>query len=423
MIPTTPLQRIAAAIGAVTIGAAGLSAAEPSPGAEEFFSALRDGKISIDARYRYEMVDLDSSDKDAHASTLRIRLGYETGEYKGFTGFVEFEGTRRIGNQLHNNPVDPMPSRPIVADPENTEFNRYWLKYAGIDDFEGKLGRQRIIHDGARFIGNVGWRQNEQTFDALRLQYSGIENLTLEYDFVWNVQRIFGEGAPDAWTGLPVTGEDSMLSHFVHGNYDFKDAGKLSVFGYSLDYIKKDALDSNTFGALFSGSYKLNDEWSAVYTASLASQGDAYDNEGDLSEMYYQLELGAKWKSVTMKLGYEVLTGDGDVAFQTPLATGHKFNGWTDQFLATPATGLQDLYFSVGGAIPNIEGLKALLNYHIFSSTEDDIDYGTELNLVTSYKLSQLDDKLTIGAKAGVYSADDYGQDTTKIWLWTEWAY
>jgi hypothetical protein len=30
------------------------------------------------------------------------------------------------------------------------------------------LGRQRINLDDQRFVGSVGWRQNEQTFDAVR---------------------------------------------------------------------------------------------------------------------------------------------------------------------------------------------------------------------------------------------------------------
>ncbi len=48
----------------------------------------------------------------------------------------------------------------------------------------------------------------------------------------------------------------------------------------------------------------------------------------------------------TLGVGYELLgSDDGVAAFQTPLATLHKFNGFADQFLVTPAGGLQDIYF------------------------------------------------------------------------------
>jgi hypothetical protein len=53
------------------------------------------------------------------------------------------------------------PTRDVIADPQTSELNQLWVSYTGIPDTEIKGGRQRIIFDDSRFIGNVGWRQME----------------------------------------------------------------------------------------------------------------------------------------------------------------------------------------------------------------------------------------------------------------------
>ena len=55
-----------------------------------------------------------------------------------------------------------------------------------------------------------------------------------------------------------------------------------------------------------------------------------------------------KLYEVNLTLGYEVLgSDDGKKGFATPLATGHKFQGFADKFLTTPNDGVQDLYVGV----------------------------------------------------------------------------
>jgi hypothetical protein len=35
------------------------------------------------------------------------------------------------------------------------------------DDWLARLGRQRILPEDQRYVGGVGWRQNEQTYDGV----------------------------------------------------------------------------------------------------------------------------------------------------------------------------------------------------------------------------------------------------------------
>ena len=65
----------------------------------------------------------------------------------------------------YNSTTNGKTTYPAVADPETYEINRLQLTNTRIPMTTVTLGRQRIVLDDQRFVGNVGWRQNEQTFD------------------------------------------------------------------------------------------------------------------------------------------------------------------------------------------------------------------------------------------------------------------
>src|SRR3546814_12023345 len=74
------------------------------------------------------------------------------------------------------------------------------------------------------------------------------------------------------------------------------------------------------------------------------------------------------WQTFSLNGNYEVLGSDAGVfAFQTPLATLHKFQGWADLFLTTPSAGVRDLNFTLTKkfpAIPVLQALSAPIAYH-----------------------------------------------------------
>ena len=53
-------------------------------------------------------------------------------------------------------------------------------------------GRQRINLDDQRFVGSSGWRQNEQTFDAARVEATILKNLKADVTYAWSVRTIWG---------------------------------------------------------------------------------------------------------------------------------------------------------------------------------------------------------------------------------------
>ncbi|MEM7601587.1 MAG: hypothetical protein AAF357_09250, partial [Verrucomicrobiota bacterium] len=100
---------------------------------------------------------------------------------------------------------------------------------------------------------------------------------------------------------------------------------------------------------------------------------------------------------VKTTVGFEQLGSDNGRGFATPLATLHKFNGFADQFLNTPAGGLSDAYISMG---TKLAGINFVAAYHYFWDDGFDASIGQEIDLVASKALT---DNVTVLAKAALY--------------------
>lgn len=383
---------------AAILSAPSAFAADPAHG-KSISDALADSKVNISFRARYEAVDEDgasgAADKDADALTLKSRLTLNTGAYQGFSLGLEVDNVTAIVDDYNdaagNNPTDS-----VIADPEITDVNQAYIKYTN-GDLKATAGRQRILHNNQRFVGGVGWRQNEQTYDGVRIEYALNDALSLDYSYIHNANRIF---ADDAKSDL---GGDF---HFINAAYKVNKAHKITAFAYILDFDTAAALSTSTYGALYNGKFD------AVFVnASLATQSDNGDNANSFDANYINAEIGSKLGKVTVLGGYELLGSDNGVGFSTPFATLHKFQGWTDKFLGTPADGVQDIYVTVKGAVA---GVKLSATYHNLTSDANDIDYGNELDLVANYQVNK---NYSLLAKFANYSADDYSTDTNKLWL------
>ena len=173
--------------------------AGPAFAAESFTEMFTQGKTGVAFRYRFEYVDQDNFTQDAEASTLRGRLNFKTDDWKGFGAFAEFDYVTDVIWDDYNAGGGNTPNKgqyPVVADPTGSDLNQAFLQWqngAGGSLLRG--GRQRIIYDNARFVGNVGWRQNEQTYDAAYFQQK-VGSLDAQLAYVWQVNRIFGDDVP-----------------------------------------------------------------------------------------------------------------------------------------------------------------------------------------------------------------------------------
>jgi len=359
------------------------------------------GTFYGDFRLRYETVSQDNPLEDADALTLRSRLGFKTANYQGFSGQIEVENSTSIIDDFS---VPPSGVRTgefsVIADPEGTEIDQAFVQYSS-DIFTAKIGRQVITLDGHRFVGHVGWRQDRQTFDAAVVTFKPAKDFIINASYLDKRNRIFSEDAD-------IDSQDTIFNTSYNTT-----AGKLVAYAYLLEVDNGTDNSLDTYGVSFVGSQKVGDS-KLLYTAEYATQ----DNN-DFDTNYVFLEGGAVVSGITAKLGYEVLgSDDGLNGFATPLATLHKFNGWSDQFLATPNQGLEDLYLSFSGKLGKGKWVVA---YHDFSSDEtlggaDDL--GDEINILFTQKFSDI---FSGGIKFASYSAGDsaFGKvDGDKFWLW-----
>lgn len=183
-----------------------------------------------------------------------------------------------------------------------------------------KLGRQRIVYDNAAFIGNVGWRQNEQTCDAISLTNTSVPGLTVNYAYIDEVHRIFGEDATGIFENAP------SEIHLLNASYAGIKGVTLGGYIYLMDFedAGSNGWDNDTFG--------------------ISAKGALGGTHGGLTDTYVSHMLpifwGMKWTNSTHLFGDNAInTGFG---FDSVLAK--KFD---DHFTAIAKLG----YFDTSDAL------------------------------------------------------------------------
>jgi hypothetical protein len=383
--------------------------------ADTLMTLIEGGKPTLDARYRYEHVDQSGRQEDADAHTVRFRAGYETGRINGIGGVFDVEWIEHLGAQKFNDTITGDTRYPVVADPDDFDLNQlYLIAEDTIPNTTFKIGRQRVIWDNARFIGNVGFRQNEQTFDAGRVDTTALPDTDLEYLYIGEVHRIFGRDS--------AVGRLKLNGHGVRAQYRGFEPLTVTPFALFLDYDRASQAANSTasYGVLLNAKKKLNDNFTVFFAGGGARQDDHGNNAGDFDVWYYNAEPGLGYRTWRFSAGIEQLDGNGTQAFNTPLATLHKFNGITDQFLTTPVGGLRDVYGKAKTTLPviaGVDGIKIFGAYHQFSDDDGSTDYGEEWNLGVAKAFATKMGPVTLSLQYADYEADTFASDIDKLWL------
>ena len=360
---------------------------------------LKEGTLSAEILLGYEFSDLDQvppDTKPANAVVSRIRLNYKTANFQGFDAFIQ---AQYVG-PLSDNYRPRNPNYDVVADPEAFRMHQAYLAYTGYDT-HARIGPQEIILDNSRFIGNVGWRFNAQSFNAGLVKNDSIDNLTLLYAY------------SDSINGIDGNIDHSRQYHLLNGEYKLGDNNKASAFAYLQRNDTSDSVD--TYGIRFWGKNST-----LGYNAMGAIQRKAY---------YGYLSGALDLEPANLEVGVEYLSGGADnrERFQTLNGTAHAFNGWADQFLGTGGglpSGLVDLW--VKGTISPMEAMDLIGVYHYFNTAGDNAaatsfsgTYGNEVDGMLKYKVCKNFDALT--GVALYFKGDNAPQnrtfDETVFWL------
>ncbi|MDD5412562.1 MAG: alginate export family protein [Methylobacter sp.] len=383
-----------------------------------FYHYGKNGAVKFDLNTRWENVDQDRGpQKTANAVTSRLRAGLLSPVFYGIQGYAEYEGNLAMVDN-YNSTRNNNTRYSTIADPEKSELNQLWISYAGIPDTVIKGGRQRIKFDDDRFIGNVGWRQMETTFDSVLVTHNNQQlfGLTVNAGYIGNVQTFT---ATNEHINAPI----------LNVNYKVGDYGNLIGYGYWLDYTERENYEksSQTYGLRMTNfqkpgdSFKVSDNYGLVYTAEWGHQEDYGHGPTKYAVDRLNLMGGFTAYNLTFQGAIEQLDGKGaNKTFDTPLGTNHAFQGWADIFLVTPINGIRDVFGTVIGTLDRGE-IILTGTYHNFTDDTGQIKYGDEWDFSALKKFGK---HYSLLAKYAYYSADNYNQpdtftntDTQKIWL------
>lgn len=313
-----------------------LAAATPATAAAQRVTPL------LDARLRWEQVDQAGFPDKADAVTARVRSGVALADGP-WQLLVEDEATLALVPD-YNSGSNARTRYPLVVDPQDIELNRAQLRYAA-HGVAVTASRQLLELADQRFVGSAVFRQNEQTYDAVRVQLGAPTRAFADVSYAWSdrtVNGVNGAGArPTAIAGdnvFALAGAPTPL-------------GTLTGFAYLVDQderaVQAFRLSSQTYGARLTGSIRPAPHLSLAYTGSWARQSDWHRNPNRYRADYWLVEGSGSYRALTLTAGQEVLGADDGRALtsvQTPLASLFKFNGWADKFTTTPPDGLRDRY-------------------------------------------------------------------------------
>ncbi|RVT39228.1 hypothetical protein [Sphingobium algorifonticola] len=377
-------------------------------------------KPLAEARLRYEHVDQDGLPQEkADALTVRARAGL-TASSGALSASIVGQGTLAIVDHYYDG-LNGAPTRPIVADPENVALYIAQLQYK-TKAVALTAGRQKIVLDDERFVGNVAFRDNAQTFDAVRAELTPVKGLKLDVAYAWSVRSIWGVQGTRA-RQQAVSG-DNILANLSYTT----PIGTMTGFAYLVNQdeaaVQAYRLSSQTYGVRLAGAKALSKAAKLSYQLSYARQSDYHRNPNDYSADYWLADATLDVKGWKLNGGYEVLGADNGrpfTSFQTPLGTNFKFQGWADKFLTTPANGVRDLY--VGGGYDwkkwgRLSAITLTASWHRFDSDRLDQHYGNEVDLLATAKVK----KTALSVRYAHYDARALATDTNKVWLQADWA-
>ncbi|MGD8790730.1 MAG: alginate export family protein [Burkholderiales bacterium] len=400
---------IAILLGVAGATSAGMTSAQESASLGD---AITSGKLILNLRPRYEYVDQANFSENAEGLTMRTLVGWQTGVWHGFSAKGVLNGMSVFVDD-YNDTLNGKTQYPVIADPDDFDVNELYADYSGFSDTLLRAGRQSIVLDQARFVGNVQFRQVMQVFNAVTAENKSLKNTDLYAGYLWRVRTV-------------TTRQFETSTTLLHGRYALTEHDDLIAFGYFQDQANAIAnaafqgpaptdTSNQILGIRGSGAHPMSDAWKLLYIAEFAAQTDYAGGDSRIDADYLHAGGGAQFGPHSLRVDYEMLgSNDGRYAFQTPLGTNHLYQGWADVFLVTPAQGIRDTYVSYVGRAGEFT-LQAA--YHGFDADVGGLDFGDELDLGISYPLME---KLVGKIEYANYQAGDPAtnkSDVTKWWF------
>ncbi len=384
--------------------------------ADTLSDAITQGQVHLNFRPRYEFMS-QAGKKDAQAFTVQTLLGLSSKPIAGFSADLQFINVTGIINQ-YNSLRNDKTAYSVIPDPDESNLNQAYLQYGGIPGWQLRVGRQAINLDDERFVGAVGFRQTPQTFDAISIAGTPLDNLTIYGAYLWRIKNILNENIPAQTVLSEISWSPSPLIHAQAFGYWYGNQAQSAIPGAAACFLAGNAqvCNSQTLGLRVEGTIPLTRSIKIPYDLSYAKQRPYDGGSAAINAAYYHLRAGVALPAAWVNANYMVMGANpqGTYGFQTPLATKHAFNGWAELFLTTPPQGLRSLYMSVGGKIMKTQLLAI---YYDFQADHGGARYGHELDLSVTHGFSK---HWRAGVQYADYRRRTYGVNTEGAWVFVD---
>jgi hypothetical protein len=282
-----------------------------------------------------------------------------------------------------------------------------------------KIGRQELVYDDQRLLGNLDWLQQGRRHDAALLKYE-TKNVMLHVGGAFNQNKENASGTVYNSTpagNYPATTNGGTMYKNLEFFYAARKLKKGNVsFLFltdqfsryhndtvtSLKVFEKDIWSRATTGFYFINSFnKLTANASAYYQFGKTALGQKLSAELLSASVFYSLS-----KKITTGIGADYYSGGSNGTtthvFDPLYGTPHKFAGLMDYYYAANSfgkNGLVDYYLK--SKYKASDKFILSLDAHQFNSAESVPNYssknlGQEIDLVGNYTLTK-----QIGFEAG----------------------
>lgn len=268
---------------------------------------------------------------------------------------VSFQDLRTWGDEMQLNDV------PSIG------LHEAWGKVKFSPHYSLKLGRQELVYDDHRLLGNVNWTQQARSHDAAVFQYQR-KGWDLHLGGAYNQlkQEVFGNSYQ--------VNNYKVLS-YIYLRKKFADKSGISVYGISDGFEARDTARNVLYRFTYGGMADFSTSHFSTKITAFGQNGQDI-NYRDIQAYFLSLNLGYKTGPLSFTAGMDYVSGtpgsltgeETNRTFSTLYATNHKFYGWMDYFLNlsrdTRNKGLQDIYFQPSCKIGDRWNVN--LNYHYF---------------------------------------------------------
>ncbi len=328
------------------------------------------GEFRPRTEYSHGFAALAAEDQDASVfTTQRTRLNFDYKMDLLKVGLV-LQDVRTWGNQ------------PQLVNNQDfaTSIHQAWAEISLSKELSLKVGRQELVYDDHRILGNVGWAQQARSHDLALLKYSGKVNLHLGLAHNENTNRknnIYD--GPDAYKNMQFLWVNQKMEK-IYWSLLFLNNGKPILEG-----TEQKTKYSQTFGThLEAALKKLTLAGNLYFQAGEDGANKSLNAYNALLEMTYKVS-----DKSSLNVGYEVLSGtdfeqaEKNKSFNPLYGTNHKFNGFMD-------------YFYVGN---HINGVGLTDAYVKFSTSKNKTAFNADLHFFSSAAKISADAKNALGTE------------------------